>query len=125
MPVTPRQSGGAALKQAIRTARARSAYNSDMALSVAAGVHYDTLMNWYADRTTPRPAEVRKVAAALQVPYADLMAAYEGRDPEPAPLQDAIRELVDELRESRHADDRRVMALVDAIRELADARSSR
>lgn len=111
--------GGSALKRAIRVARARSEYTSDMALAIAAGVHYDTLMNWYADRTTPRPAEVRKVARVLGIPYGDLMAAYEGREPEPVPLQDAIRELVDELRQSRHADDQRITRLVDAISELA------
>lgn len=129
--MTTTGSGGAALKVAIRAARAHSPYDSDMALSVAAGVHYDTLMNWYAGRTTPRPAEVRKVAAALGVPFSDLMAAYEGRDPEPAPLQDAIRELVDELRASRYADDARVNRLVEAItqlvreRETADAADGR
>lgn len=118
------ESGGAALKVAIRSARAHSPYDSDMALSVAAGVHYDTLMNWYADRTTPRPAEVRKVAAALGIPFSDLMAAYEGRDPEPAPLHDAIRELVDELRASRYADDARVNRLVDAISQLVHQRET-
>jgi len=111
--------GGPALKQAIRVARAKTPITSDMQLARAAGVHYDTLMNWYSDRTTPRPAEVRKVAAVLGVPYGDLLAAYDGRPLEPQPLQDAIRELVDELRASRLANDQQIAQLVEAITELA------
>jgi transcriptional regulator with XRE-family HTH domain len=118
--------GGAALKRAIHVARARTEYTSDMQLAKAANVSYDTLMNWYADKTTPRAFEVRKVAATLGVPFTDLYAAYEGRDPEPPPIQDAIRELVDELRvmvsESRLAraqQDEATMALLRAVGALA------
>jgi transcriptional regulator with XRE-family HTH domain len=92
------QGGGAALKRAVRVARARTEITSDMELARRASVHYDTLMNWYGGRTTPRPFEVKKVAAVLGVPYGELMAAYEGYDPEPPPLQDAVRELVGEMR---------------------------
>jgi hypothetical protein len=45
-------------------------------------------------KTTPRPSELSKVAYVLSTPLADLMAIYEGYDPQPPPLQDAIRELV-------------------------------
>lgn len=90
--------GGAALKQAIHVARARTQLTSDMQLALRANVHYDTLMNWFGGRTIPRPAELKKVADALGISYGDLMAAYEGRDPEPQPLQDAIMELVGEIR---------------------------
>ncbi|HEV8282343.1 MAG TPA: helix-turn-helix transcriptional regulator [Candidatus Limnocylindrales bacterium] len=120
------ESGGAALKRAIHVARARTDYTSDMALAKAAGVHYDTLMNWFADKTTPRPFEVRKVAVTLGVSMADLLAAWEGRDPDPPPVQDAIRELVDELRafvsESRMAraqQDEATMAILRALGALA------
>jgi transcriptional regulator with XRE-family HTH domain len=91
-------SGGLRLKQAIHQARAVTDLTSDTALSLRAGVHYDTLMNWYSERTVPRPAELKKVADALGVRMADLMDVYEGRDPRPPSLEEAIGELVDELR---------------------------
>ena len=99
------------LKRTIRAARSRAGIKSDQELALEAGVHLQTLQNWMYGKTTPRPSELSKVAQALNVPMADLMAIYEGRDPEPAPLQDAIRELVEELRQ-----DRRVMtALLDLL----------
>lgn len=93
-----RKIGGAALKEAIHIARARSDITSDSQLALKANVHYDTLMNWYAERTTPRPAELKKVADVLGIRYTDLMDAFEGRDPQPPSLEEAIVELVDELR---------------------------
>lgn len=98
--------GARALKQAIHVARARAGITSDMQLSLRAGVSYDTLMNWYGGRTRPRGAELQRVATTLGVPYATLEAAYEGRDPEPQPLQDAVRDLTGAVR-----------ALVAEIRE--------
>lgn len=97
----PPLTGGKRLRQAIHVARARAEITSDMQLAHLAGISYDTLMNWYSGRTVPRPAEVKKVAEVLEVPYSDLLAAYEGRDPEPQPLADAIRDLVEELRLTR------------------------
>lgn len=106
------------LKRAVRVARARSGLTSDTAVAQTAGVSYDTLMNWYSGRTTPRPAEVRKVASALGVPYDTLWAAYEGREPEPVPLQDAIRELVVELRLGRVQQMEATKALLAAVEAL-------
>lgn len=111
--------GGQALKTAIHVARARAGILSDTALSLRAGVHYDTLMNWYSGRTTPRPFELSKVAKALDVPLNDLMSAWEGRPIEPPPLQDALRELVDELRLSRAQQHEATMALLQAIAAVA------
>ena len=54
-------------------------------------------MNWFGDKTVPRGAELQKVARALGIGYSNLEAAYEGRDPEPQPLQDAIRDLVEAI----------------------------
>jgi lambda repressor-like predicted transcriptional regulator len=116
--VSDRLSGGQALKQAIHVARAKTDMTSDMALSIRAGVHYDTLMNWFGDRTVPRPHEVSKVAKVLNVPMADLLAAWEGRDVEPPPLQDAIRELIEEMRLSRAQQDEATMALLRAVGAL-------
>jgi hypothetical protein len=93
------KAGGAALKQAIHVARARAGITSDMQLSLRAHVSYDTLMNWYGERTVPRPNELQKVARTLDVSLTDLMGAYEGRDPEPAPLTDAIADLVTVVQE--------------------------
>lgn len=70
---------------------------SDVQVSERAGVSYDTLMNWFAGKTSPRGAEMRRVADALSVPYVALEAAYQGVEQEPLPLQESVRELVDSL----------------------------
>lgn len=97
---------GARLKEAIHVARIRAGITSDTQLSLRAGVHYDTLQNWYSGRTMPRAAALRMVADALGVRYSDLQDAYDGRDPEPPTLVDAIQELVAEIRksEAQHAE---------------------
>lgn len=88
---------GQRLKRAIHVARARLGLTSDVQVSSQAGVSYDTLMNWYSGRTTPRPYELRKVAVALQVAYSELWAIYEGLDPEPLPLTEAVQGLTERL----------------------------
>ena len=110
--------GGQALKAAIHVARARAGIPSDVQLTRVSGVSYDTLMNWYAERTVPRPHELKKVATALGASYADLMAVYEGRAAEPVPLDQAIRELAAEIRVTRQAQDSHVAALVGAVEAL-------
>jgi lambda repressor-like predicted transcriptional regulator len=97
--VDERQEAGQRLKRAVHIARARAEIDSDMQLSVRAGVHYDTLMNWYGGRTTPRPFELRKVAKTLGIQYAELWSAYEDIAVEPVPLSEAVKELLPELRE--------------------------
>lgn len=109
---------GQALKQAIHVARARTELTADTQLARKAGVHYDTLMNWYGDKTVPRPAEVKRVADALGIPYSDLMAAYEGTDPAPQPLQDAIRDLITELRLGRQQQADATLALLQALESI-------
>lgn len=113
-----REGGGRALRRAIHVARARAGITSDSEVAQLAGIHYDTLMNWYSDRTTPRPAEVRKVADALGASFADLMAAYEGRAPERPTLEAAIGELVSEMRESRKQQETATLALLRAVTAL-------
>jgi DNA-binding transcriptional regulator YiaG len=108
-------SGGPALKQAIHVARARTDITSDMELARRSNVSYDTFMNWFGDKTVPRPHEVKKVADVLGVSYGALIAAWEGREAEPQPLQDAIRELVEEMRLSRAQQDEATMALLRAL----------
>lgn len=110
--------GGPALKQAIHVARARAGITSDMQLALQSGVHYDTLMNWYGGRTVPRPAEVKRVADTLGVSYGDLLAAYEGREPEPPELHDAIRELVEEMRLDRRQQTQAIASLTQALYAL-------
>lgn len=116
--MTELERGGKALKVAIHVARAKTDMTSDSQLAGRAGVHYDTLMNWFGDRTVPRPAELAKVARTLGVGLNDLMAAWEGRPLEPPPLQDAIRELVAELRLSRAQQHEATMALLQAVGSL-------
>ena len=113
------QSAGQRLKVAIHVARARTDITSDMELSRRAGVSYDTLMNWFGDKTTPRPHEVSKVGRVLGVPLANLMAAWEGRPVEPPPLQDAIRELVEEMRRDRAQRHEATIALLEALGAIA------
>lgn len=116
-----REGGGKALRQAIHVARARAGMTTDTEVALAAGVSYDTLMNWYGDKTTPRPGEVRRVAIALGARFADLMAAYDGTDPEPVPLQDAIRELIEEMREGRRQQEIAALALIRATTAVLEA----
>lgn len=96
------------LKRAIRAARSQQGIESDIALSLAAGVHLQTLQNWASGKTTPRPHELSKVAQVLDKPLDYFMAIYEGRDPEPPPLISqiadltaAVQDLVAEIREER------------------------
>jgi transcriptional regulator with XRE-family HTH domain len=103
------------LKRELRAARSRAGITSDVALALQSGVHLQTIQNWMYGKTTPRPHELSKVANVLGVPMADLMAVYEGRNPEPPPLQDAIRELVEELRLSRIQQHEATMALLAAV----------
>lgn len=93
----PRRAAGERLKRAIHVARARKGLTSDTSLSVQSGVAYDTLYNWYSGRTRPRGKELRQMAEFLGMSYAELEATYEGREPEPLPLQDSVRELVRSL----------------------------
>lgn len=106
-PDAPR--GGQALKTAIHVARARTDITSDMELARRAGVSYDTFMNWFSGRTTPRPHEVKKVGDVLGVSYGDLIAAYEGAEPAAVPLEQAVAELIVEIR-AAVVDERRARA---------------
>lgn len=101
----------AELKRTIRALRSKKGIESDQELALRSGVHLQTLQNWMYGKTTPRPHELSKVAKLLDVPLSDLMAVYEGRQIEPPPLQDAIRELVAEMRLERQA----IMRLIDTI----------
>lgn len=96
------------LKRAIRAGREQQGIDSDIALSLAAGVHLQTLQNWMYGKTTPRPHELSKVAKVLDKPMDYFMAIYEGREPEPPPLIEqlgklttAVQDLVAEIREER------------------------
>lgn len=113
--------GGQALKVAIHIARAKTDMTSDSQLARRAGVHYDTLMNWFSERTVPRPFELSKIAKVLDVSLNDLLSAWEGRPVEPPPLQDAIRELVEEMRLQRAQEHEATMALLQAIGSLVPA----
>lgn len=109
---------GERLKRAIHVGRARNNILYDTDLSIRSGVSYDTLMNWFGGKTVPRGAELRRVGQAIGITYAELMAAYEGHDPEPPPLQDAIKELVVEMRLSRAQQDEATLALLQAVAAL-------
>lgn len=118
-----RLGGGVALKRAIHVARAEAGFTTDRQVADAAGISYDTLMNWYGDKTTPRPTEVKRVALALGARFADFMAAYEGIDPEPVPLQDAIRELIEQMRAQQAQQEIATMAMLRALNRLASAQA--
>jgi transcriptional regulator with XRE-family HTH domain len=112
------RAAGQRLKQAIHVARERAGITSDIDLSEQADVHYDTFMNWYSGKTTPRPFQVRKVADVLGVPYGDLLAAYDGREPAAVPLEQAVAQLIVEIRASV-VDERRARA--DMMRTITAA----
>jgi hypothetical protein len=97
------------MKSLIHAERERVGITRDMALSVTAGVHYETLMNWYSGKTTPRPREVAKIGDVIGVPYGDLLAAYEGREPAKVPLEQAVADLIVEIRAAM-VDERRARA---------------
>ncbi len=80
-----------------------------MELAKRAHVSYDTLMNWYSGRTIPRATGVKQVAEAMGVKYVKLLDAYEGNDPEPPELKEAVGLLIDEIRSSM-VDERRARA---------------
>lgn len=117
-----------ALKRKLRAARSAAGIESDQDLALRAGVHLQTLQNWMYGKTTPRPSELHKVARVLGVPLDALMAAYEGRDPEPPALHESIRELVDaigglvdEIRKGREADQSRQRdEIATAVREAVE-----
>lgn len=124
-----RRRRGQALKQAVHVARVRAGIKSDLQLSIVASMDYETLLSWWSGRARPKGATLQKVAFALNVPYADLEAAYEGRDPEPQPLQDAVRDLtvavrtlVREMQEERERGEDAATAMVQAARALASTR---
>lgn len=108
---------GTGLKQAIHIARARASITSDMELARKADVSYDTLMNWYSNRTTPRPAELKKVADAMDVRLVELMDAWDGREPQPPQLEEVLRELVVEIRTDRERQAAAIVTLLTAVVE--------
>ena len=123
--VDAKREAGERLKRAIHVARARAGLTSDVQVATRSNVSYDTLMNWYSGRTNPRGFELRKVAEALDTSYPLLEGAYNGTDPEPMPLQDAVRDLirslddlVGELRLTRAEQLVSQEMLVDALREV-------
>lgn len=107
------------LKRAIRAGRSNMGINSDQELAIRSGVHLQTIQNWMYGKTTPRPHELSKVALALEIPLADLMAVYEGRPITPPPLHESIRELITEIRASRLEQHAAIMALVQAMEHLS------
>lgn len=90
--------GGPALKRAIHVAREAKGITSDTALAAQARVHYDTLMNWFGEKTVPRPSELQKVAQVLGISLVELMDSYEGRTAETASLHGILSSLVEEIR---------------------------
>jgi hypothetical protein len=100
-------------------------------LAELAPVSYDTLHAWFRGRA-PTPGAGGRVSQVLGVSYAQMLAAYEGRDVTPtvdvmAELTDLMRELLGELRQSRPRpqvlpeDEARVGQALDSV----ESRSSR
>jgi transcriptional regulator with XRE-family HTH domain len=105
-----------ALKRALRAARNESGYESDIALALASDVHLQTIQNWMSGKTTPRPAELSKVARAVDKPMDHFMAIYEDREPQEQPLHEAVADLTATLKEGRDVD-----SLATAIERQADS----
>ena len=114
MTEQPQHRPGPELKRAIHVARTKVGITSDTQLALRAHVSYDTLMNWFSERTTPRPAEMKKIADVLGVRLVDLMDVWEGRDPEPPALEEVLHELVAEIRTSIYEERLSRIALEEA-----------
>lgn len=127
---------GLALKRAIHMARAAAGVPSDVALATTAGLRYQTLMDWYAERSRPTPGPLGKVAEALGVPVADLWAAWERRPAVSSDIgaligalnrqADAISDLVSQMRawtdpEAIEARDRASRAELQSLRDALEA----
>lgn len=112
---------GPALKQAIHVARIQAGIATDIELARRAGVSYDTLMNWYSERTTPRPAEMAKVGKVVGLRLVDLMDTWEGRDPQPPALEEVLRELVAEIRVATYEERKSRIALEEATATILRA----
>ena len=112
---TSPKASGERLKREIHVARARAGIGTDMELAQRAHVHYDTLMNWYSGRTTPRSNAVKAIADVIGVRFTTLLDAYEGRDAEPPELKEAIGLLVDEIRTAMVDERRARTKLMQAV----------
>ena len=106
---------GERLKREIHAARARAGIGTDIELAKRAHVSYDTLMNWYSGRTVPRAHVVKQVAEAVGVRFSLLLDAYEGKDPEPPELKEAIAMLADEIRTAMVDERRARIQLMRAV----------
>ena len=97
------RAAGERLHAAIREAMGRSHTVRNLnQLSQAAGVSRSTFYEWFSGMQEPGTRTLSQVAAALDVPTADLFDAYEGREtvapPESmADLTEAVRALVARL----------------------------
>lgn len=107
--------GGPALKRQIHVARAEAGIPSDRELARRAGVRYQTLMDWYADRTRPTTGPLSRIATELALPVGDLWAAWEGDEAQPPKPDEGA------LVEALHAQTRALSAQTSALEELAQA----
>lgn len=120
-------SRGDALKTAVHVARAQRGIRSDRALTELAGVRYQTLMDWYAGRTAPSTGPLSAIATTLDIPVADLWAAWERSgpgivtDPGLGRLTDAINRLAEVLEGRWRVLDEMVEEGIDADPDPAPA----
>jgi hypothetical protein len=114
-------SGGPALKRRIHVARAEAGIPSDRELARRAEVRYQTLMDWYADRTRPTTGPLSRIATELTLPVADLWAAWEGDEASASKPDD--RALVDAIEAQTVAITAQASALSELAQAIQDARS--
>lgn len=119
---------GERFEEYIRIAIAKSkTVHSPAELIRAAKLHPNTLYDLFNGVTdNPGPRTIAALARVLEVPVSDLWAVWEGREVEPPPLVDVLRELAPDLHElvillRAQADD----AVLAAVREALEERRQR
>jgi transcriptional regulator with XRE-family HTH domain len=92
------RAAGQRLDRAIRAATLRRPGLTVTGLARAAAIQRDTVYKWFEGNTAPRTAELARVADVLDVPLAELLNAYQGREP-PALAPTLSPELLDAIEE--------------------------
>lgn len=90
------EDAGARLRRAIEEGIGRSTdVRSISALCRVARINRNTIYAWFTGKAVPSSQLLSRVAHALDMSLMDLVAAWEGRYPEPT--EELVRELIDRL----------------------------
>lgn len=110
---------GRRLQSLVREAIGRSSSLDNISdFCRAANLNRNTVYAWFSGRAVPSPAALARAAAALEVPIADLYAAWEGRAAMPTTTEGLIALLIAQGAETNgHLS--RLIAKLDGIGDRA------